>query len=241
MKKFYPALGMWLWIVAGVNGVAQEAPMLPTLHAPQVEVTDAAAALVFLKEGNERFVADTTSVKREYTSDRLALAAAQYPFAVVICCSDSRVPPEIVFDQHLGDLFVVRVAGNILGPIELGSVEYAVEHLHVPLVVILGHESCGAVGAVVGAFGPHRVGEPVHGLSPNIRAIADLIRPSLDSALQELGETADAKILHERTCHHNIREMIRVVNDDPEIQQSHPTVVGAMYVLETGVVEWLDE
>jgi carbonic anhydrase len=108
-----------------------------------------AAALERLKEGNRRFVAVKPLARKIDGDRRKELAQGQHPFAVVLTCADSRVAPELVFDQSLGDLFVLRVAGNIADRAVIGSIEYAVEHLHVPLVVVIGHESCGAVAAAL--------------------------------------------------------------------------------------------
>jgi carbonic anhydrase len=115
----------------------------------QEQTPTPAAALQRLKEGNSRFV-DGKSVARKIDANRLKeLAEAQHPFAVILTCADSRVTPELVFDQGLGDVFVLRVAGNIADRTEIASIEYAVEHLHVPLVVVIGHEKCGAVAAAL--------------------------------------------------------------------------------------------
>ncbi len=111
-------------------------------------------ALRFLKEGNQRFAADRLAAKDVGAAKRKELVAGQRPFAILLSCADSRVPPEIVFDQGLGDLFVVRVAGNISEPFALGSIDYAVEYLHVPLIVVLGHEQCGAVASALGTRRP---------------------------------------------------------------------------------------
>jgi carbonic anhydrase len=106
-------------------------------------------ALKLLKEGNDRFVRGMAAARDVGAKRRALLAKGQNPFAVVLACADSRVAPELVFDQGLGDLFVLRVAGNLTDPFILGSIEYAVEHLHTPLIVVLGHESCGAVAAAL--------------------------------------------------------------------------------------------
>src|SRR2546421_4904043 len=108
-----------------------------------------AAALKLLKQGNERFTQGKLAARDIGASRRAALAKGQHPFAVVLTCADSRVAPELVFDQGLGDIFVLRVAGNIADRSVIGSIEYAVEHLHTPLIVVLGHESCGAVQAAL--------------------------------------------------------------------------------------------
>src|SRR5688572_16994 len=118
----------------------------PVKKAGYVSPDEATKRLVY---GNRRFVNGETQHPNQSAEHRLALAKGQAPFAVVVACSDSRVCPEIVFDQGLGDLFVIRVAGNTIGNVELGSIEYAVEHLHAKLVIVVGHEKCGAVGAAV--------------------------------------------------------------------------------------------
>src|SRR6266566_4654777 len=115
----------------------------------QEPVPTPAVALERLKEGNRRFAADKPAPKRTDAKRRAELAGGQHPFAVVLTCADSRVTPELVFDQGLGDIFVLRVAGNIADRAVIGSIEYAVEHLHTPLIVVLGHESCGAVKAAL--------------------------------------------------------------------------------------------
>src|SRR5439155_16101250 len=119
-----------------------------TLQAQETRPSPA-AAWQKLKEGNARFVSDRLAARQIGEERRARLAKGQQPFAVVLSCADSRVVPELLFDQGLGDVFVVRVAGNIADKAMLGSIEYAVEHLHVPLVVVLGHESCGAVQAAL--------------------------------------------------------------------------------------------
>lgn len=127
-------------------------------------------ALQKLVEGNSRFVESTLTPKDLGNTRRTELTKGQKPFAVVLSCSDSRVPPEHVFDQGLGDLFVIRVAGNIADPIGLGSVEYAVEHLGVPLVLVLGHQSCGAVTAAVNGGKPEgNIGAIVKKIAPAVK------------------------------------------------------------------------
>ncbi len=135
------------WIVA----VALMAPCLVfSAQAADKPSPTAEQAWQRLKDGNQRFAADRLEGKDVDAARRQELTAGQHPFAIVLSCADSRVPPEIIFDQGLGKLFVVRVAGNISEPFALGSIDYAVEHLHVPLIVVLGHEKCGAVAAALG-------------------------------------------------------------------------------------------
>src|SRR5260370_39711750 len=133
-----PTIGMWLLsLFLAVRPLrAEEAPF-------------AAQAVEQLKTGNARFASDKLAAKDIGTDRRQDLAKGQTPFAVILTCAGSRVAPERVFDQGLGDLFVLRVAGNVAAPAVLGSIEYAVEHLHTPLIVVMGHESCGAVKAAI--------------------------------------------------------------------------------------------
>lgn len=121
----------------------------PPSFQPRPTITDPEVAIEELRKGNERYIAAELQHPGQHPDARLAVAEGQEPFAVVVSCSDSRVPPELLVDQGFGDLFVVRVAGNVIGRSELGSVEYAVEHLHTPLVVAVGHARCGAVEATV--------------------------------------------------------------------------------------------
>src|SRR5262245_42480624 len=136
-------------------------------------------ALERLREGNRRFAADLRSLDSSATqSRRRALTAGQEPFAIVLGCSDSRVPAEIVFDQGLGDLFVIRVAGNIVAPSQVGSVEFAAERFGTRLVVVLGHSSCGAIQATL-----EELGRPLADQSRHLRSIVDRIRPSVEALL----------------------------------------------------------
>jgi len=127
-----------------------------------------------LKEGNERFVSESTFHK-DFAKERKELTSGQKPYAIILTCSDSRVPPELIFDESLGKLFVIRVAGNVVNPDILGSIEYAIEHLHCHLLIYMGHESCGAVKATMeGGKVP-----------PNIGAIAYKIKPAVKKAKQK--------------------------------------------------------
>ena len=135
-------------------------------------------ALELLREGNRRFVADRERGARVGATRRNELTERQEPFAIVLGCSDSRVPAEIVFDQGLGDLFVIRVAGNIVAPSQIGSVEFAAEQFHTRLVVVLGHSGCGAITATI-----EQLKRPVEKQSRNLRAIVDRVRPSVEPLL----------------------------------------------------------
>ena len=135
-------------------------------------------ALERLREGNRRFASDTPNDTLATESRRRALAAGQEPFAIILGCSDSRVPAEIVFDQGLGDLFVIRVAGNIVAPSQIGSVEFAAERFGTRLVVVLGHSQCGAILATL-----EELQRPTENQSRNLRSIVDRIRPSVEALL----------------------------------------------------------
>ncbi|MCR4400018.1 MAG: carbonic anhydrase, partial [Syntrophomonadaceae bacterium] len=195
-----------------------------THHGPSA--LSAAEARARLEEGNARFTSARPAPRELGEARRHELAEhGQHPFAVVITCSDSRVPPELIFDQALGDIFVVRVAGNVLDEVAMGSVEYGAEHLGVPLVVVLGHEKCGAVKATVdGGEAPGSIG-----------AIVERIRPAADRA-RATGATGEE--LYEKTTDENIRQVVAAVCASPVIRhlQEHGalSVLGAKYWLSSG-------
>ncbi|HPF19925.1 MAG TPA: carbonic anhydrase [Syntrophomonas sp.] len=188
---------------------------------------NAQQALQRLKEGNERFRSNLQS--KDCCSQRRQelLTKGQTPFAVILGCSDSRIPPEVIFDQALGDIFVIRVAGNVVSAIELGSIEYGVEHLHTPLLVILGHDNCGAVKATVdGGEAPGSIG-----------AIVDMIKPSVEKA-KAAGASGDD--LYEKACEENMRAMLAIVKQSPIIKEmvahGQLEIVLAKYLQNSGVV-----
>jgi len=185
------------------------------------------AALQKLIEGNNRFTSGKPADKELGAGRREELLKGQNPFAVIVSCSDSRIPPELLFDQALGDIFVVRTAGNVVDTIAIGSVEYAVEHLHTPLVVVMGHENCGAVKAAVD-------GGEAEG---SIGAIIDKIEPSLARA-KAAGATGAQ--LYEAAADENIMATIRDLQKSPIIQHllasGNLTLVGAKYHLGSGEV-----
>lgn len=159
-----------------------------TTETPRPTITDPDVALKHLQEGNQRFVDAKMEHPGQDPERRLHLVAFQQPVATILSCSDSRVPPEVVFDQGLGDLFVVRVAGNIVDPALLGSIEYAVDHLGTPLVVVMGHQNCGAVSATLESL-QHRT-RP-HG---DIAALVKAITPAVAVAKQRPGDLLDNTI-----------------------------------------------
>lgn len=197
-------------------------------------------ALERLRDGNRRFVSGVRgSDTLTSQARRSELVAGQEPFAVVLGCSDSRVPAELVFDQGLGDLFVIRVAGNIVASSQVGSVEFAAERFGTPLVVVLGHSQCGVVLATI-----EELMRPTENQSRNLRSIVDRVRPSLETLLAtELGHDPDALVRHA------VRANIRVSADhlrygsevlEHRIRSGRLLIVGAEYSLETGVVDFFD-
>jgi carbonic anhydrase len=189
-------------------------------------------ALQRLRDGNARFVAgDRDRALGDLAARRGELTEGQDPFAIVLGCSDSRVPAEIVFDQGLGDLFVIRVAGNIVAPSQIGSIEFAAEQFGVPLVVVLGHSECGAVRATLDAG--------AEDASPNLRSIVDRIRP----ALAELDAAAPDAFT--RAVRANVRMSVAQLRAGSPIlegllRKGALSIVGAEYSLETGVVDFFE-
>lgn len=197
-------------------------------------------ALALLQDGNRRFVSDITSRDAfESRTRRLELAAGQQPFAAILGCSDSRVPVEIVFDQGLGDLFVIRVAGNIVAPSQIGSVEFAAEQFGTRLVVVLGHSQCGAIETTL-----QQLQRPIENQSRNLHSIVDLIRPSVEGLLAtELKH--DLKALAREAVRANIRASVRHLRHGSDIieqliQEAGLMVVGAEYSLQTGIVDFFE-
>ncbi len=203
-------------------------------------MNSAKEALDRLREGNRRFVADirdTDSTSRQ--TRRREVVDGQEPFAIILGCSDSRVPAEMVFDQGLGDLFVIRVAGNIVAPSQIGSVEFAAERYGTKLVVVLGHSQCGAILATL-----EELKRPNENQSRNLKSIVDRIRPSVETLLD-----TDLKHDHDALVHQSVRANIRASANhlrhgsellENLIQNQGLLVVGAEYSLETGAVEFFD-
>ena len=181
-------------------------------------VTVSQQALNHLKEGNARFVSGNLTPKDDYAALREKLSAGQNPFAVVLCCSDSRVAPEIIFDQKLGDLFVIRNAGNVVDEDVLGSIEYAVEHLGTPLVVVMGHSCCGAVTATC------QGGE----LPGHILDLAKRIKPSVS-----------ASCCIDDNARRHAQRMAQLIEEDEIVHHVGAKTVAAFYDLQSGQVEWL--
>ena len=195
---------------------------------------DAGEALKRLKDGNQRFVDGKSRHTHETASWRSLLVQTQKPFATVLGCSDSRVPPELIFDAGFGDLFTIRVAGNIIAEDVSGTLQYGVAHLHTPLVVVLGHEGCGAVGAAVEEM-LHKATEPEH-----IEALIQLIKPGL----RELDLSLEPAVLLKAAVEANVRWSMRQLSTSPEgaraLREKRVTLAGGVYELATGRVRFLD-
>ncbi|MGC1817686.1 MAG: carbonic anhydrase [Casimicrobiaceae bacterium] len=200
----------------------------------------ARAALDRLIEGNRRFASGLRSRDRLASPERRdALVAGQEPFAIILGCSDSRVPAEIVFDQGLGDLFVIRVAGNVVAASQVGSVEFAAARYGTRLVVVLGHTQCGAILATL-----EELQQASENRSRNLRSIVDRVRPSVETLLAT-DLRHDPEALVQQAVRANIRVSANHLRHGSEIleqliQSSGLTVVGAEYSLETGVVDFFD-
>jgi carbonic anhydrase len=188
------------------------------------------AVLKELQQGNARFVAGKPKHPDQSTARRAELAKGQHPKAAILGCADSRVPPELVFDEGLGDLFVVRVAGNVADPVDVGSLEYAVEHLGVGVVVVLGHHSCGAVKATVDTGGK---------AEGNIGAILAEIAPAVDEAKAAPGKEG----LADDAAHANAKRTAAALVDRSPIlkkavEEKKLQIVAAVYDVKSGNVEW---
>ena len=203
-------------------------------------MVDPAVALRRLQEGNARFVANLRRSEAMTSAVRRAEVADNHqPFAVILGCSDARVPAEIVFDQGLGDLFVIRVAGNVVAPSQVGSVEFAVERFGVQLVVVLGHSRCGAIEATLEALS-----RPGQAQSPGLRSIVDRVRPSIEGLLHtELDR--DRPRLVQEAVEANIRASVNQLRHGSEILErlvlaGRLQIAGAEYALDSGQVRFLD-
>ena len=210
---------------------ALAAPALATSAGPGISPDE---ALRILKEGNARYV-DGKLQHPHQGPERRALTSGQgqHPLAAVLTCSDSRVPPEIIFDQGIGDLFVVRVAGNVAAADEIGSLEYAVDRRGAPLVLVLGHTQCGLVGAVLDGAK----------LPPNIASLAEPIKPAVDKAREANPQAAKDVLLKAAITGNVWQAMEDMLRQSPiireKVKDGQAQVLGALYDLDTGQVQWL--
>ncbi|MCO4294425.1 carbonic anhydrase [Solitalea sp. MAHUQ-68] len=189
------------------------------------------SALNKLKAGNERFAEDSPVHPDETLKRKQELKKEQHPFAVVVSCSDSRVPPELIFDQGLGDLFIIRTAGNVIGTYEVGSIEYAVEHLHCKLVIVLGHQSCGAVKAFLESKGEKH--------QDHIQSIVDYI-----GSEQEVTSIVDSlKKNPLLAVKLNVKHGVKLLKNStpvlkPLVDKAELNIIGAYYNLDNGKVSF---
>jgi carbonic anhydrase len=200
---------------------------------------DAGEALGRLRDGNHRFVTGQTPAQALSNNVRRILAGDQAPFAIVLGCSDSRVPSELVFDQGFGDLFVIRVAGNIVAPSQVGSVEFAASKFGTKLVVVMGHSQCGAITAAV-----EELLDGATTQSRNLRSIVDRVRPSVEAVIGGR-PGVDRKTIVRESVIANVRASVNHLRHGSElleklIQNDGLVIVGAKYSLDTGVVAFLD-
>ena len=231
--RTYPAalvLGLALLPCALPNTFAAEtnSPAATLTATPSPAVLTGEQALQRLIEGNDRFVAGQCLHPDQSNERRAALTGGQTPFAIVLTCSDSRVAPELFFDQGLGDLFVIRNAGNVLDDHVLGSMEYATEHLHVPLIIVVGHEKCGAVSAAVaGGAIPGHIHSITDDLAPVIEQTKDLPGDQVDNAVRANAQRNAEILLH-------VEPILK------EAVSAHKLrIVSARYDLDTGKIEIL--
>src|SRR5881398_3601000 len=219
----------WLIAVSLVGG-SQFARAADPAHPEQPTVAPA-EAIAKLKEGNARNTSGNMQHPGQTTERRAELTKSQHPFAIIVSCSDSRVPPEIVFDQGLGDLFVLRVAGNVIDDHSLGSIEYAVDHLAVRLIAVLGHQRCGAVKAAKETIAA-KTEAPAH-----IQSLVTAIQPVVEETTRgDLNATIEANV---KNVTQALRSSTPVLK--PKVDSGELKVVGAYYSLDTGTVAFMDE
>ena len=206
-----------------------------------MDMISAEEALQRLREGNQRFVSAIDGREQTITpSQKFELAREQNPFAIILGCSDSRVPAELVFKQGLGDLFVIRVAGNIVAPSQVGSVEFAASNFGSRLVVVLGHSQCGAIQATIDTLRQNDENQ-----SPNLCAIVDRIRPSVEGLLEsDPGQSRETLVRH--AVRANVNASVNHLRHGSElldglIRNDGLVVIGAEYSLETGAVEFFED
>ncbi len=218
------------FVIVGLLSASQFAGAADPAHSDQPSVAPA-EAISKLKEGNGRYTSGTLQHPGQTAERRAELANTQHPFATIVDCSDSRVPPEIVFDQGLGDLFIFRVAGNVIDDHGLGSIEYAVDHLGVRLIVVLGHQRCGAVQAAKETIA-------AKGKAPgHIESLVTAIKPAVEAtAKDDLDTTVKANVKNVVQALRSSTPILKAKVDSGEIQ-----VIGGYYSLDTGAVTFLDE
>ena len=218
------------FVIVGLFGASQFAGAADPAHSDQPSVAPA-EAISKLEEGNGRYTSGNLQHPGQTAERRTELANTQHPFATIVSCSDSRVPPEIVFDQGLGDLFIVRVAGNVINDEGLGSIEYSVDHLGTRLILVLGHQSCGAVKAA-------RETIAAKGKAPgHIESLVMAIKPAVEAtAKDDLDTTVKANVKNVVQALRSSTPILKAKVDSGDIR-----VIGGYYSLDTGAVTFLDE
>jgi carbonic anhydrase len=218
------------FVIVGLLRASQFAGAADPAHSDQPSVAPA-EAISKLKEGNGRYTSGNLQHPGQTTERRTELAKTQHPFAAIVSCSDSRVPPEIVFDQGLGDLFIVRVAGNVINDEGLGSIEYTVDHLGTRLILVLGHQRCGAVDAA-------RETIAAKGKAPgHIQSLVTAIQPAVEATVNgDLDATIKANVKHVVDALRSSTPILKAKVDSGDVK-----VVGGYYSLDTGGVTFLDE
>lgn len=227
MKKAQLA---FCFLLVGLLSSNQPARAADPAHSDQPSVAPA-DAISKLREGNGRYTSGSLQHPGQTTERRTELAKTQHPFAAIVSCSDSRVPPEIVFDQGLGDLFIVRVAGNVINAEGLGSLEYAVDHLGTRLILVLGHQSCGAVDAAKKTIA-------AKGKAPgHIESLVTAIKPAVEAtAKDDLDATIKANVKHVVDTLRASTPILKAKVDSGDVK-----VIGGYYSLDSGAVTFLDE
>jgi len=220
MKKIFTKLTFSLSLVAIVSFASISA----------ADVKSSKTALNKLMEGNQRYVNSTTVCHEDWSAKRLAQAQGQAPFAVIVTCSDSRVPPEIIFDQALGDLFVIRVAGNVVDDFAVGSIEYGVTVLGADTILVLGHSNCGAVeGALKGLKFDNHIQEVLNAIKPAVEAVKGTSGNVLEKAIK-------ANVRHVEDKLKSSKPVLAKL-----LEQRKLSILGAYYDLPSGKVEFLDK
>ena len=189
------------------------------LHNPKANITDPNQSLQLLKEGNERFIKNGGMPRNTNEADRIATKDSQHPFAAIVTCADSRCSPELFFDQKIGDIFVLRNAGNVADNSVKGSLEFAVAVLKVPLVVVVGHTQCGAVY--------------------NAQASATGLPQFLQAHLDDIGAHLNKEAGPADCVDQNVAVQVAALKENPVLKEAGAMVVGASYDIETGVVKYL--
>jgi carbonic anhydrase len=227
MKKIHLA---FCFLLVGLLSSNQIALAADPSHSDQPSIAPA-EALSKLKEGNARYTSGNLQHPGQTAERRTELARTQHPFAAILCCSDSRVPPEVVFDQGIGDLFIVRVAGNVINDEGLGSLEYTVDHLGTRFILVLGHQRCGAVDAA-------RETIAAKGKAPgHIQSLVTAIKPVVEAtAKEDLEATIKANVKHVVDALRSSTPILKAEVDSGKIQ-----VIGGYYSLDTGAVTFLED